>query len=1003
MAQIRFALAGVCLGLACAVLAQAPHRLTATEGLPSNTVYDVAFDDEGWMWLATAAGLYRYDGVDFLPHRSSRARHVETHNLQRGPGGRLYVQNFRKQLFRVAGDSLEVVADLGTDWRDFASYAALRAGLLVYVDSVAFAVDYETLARRRVSLAGGGKAPGDMLKVVVRASDDLALAIGRAGELRLGCDGRRAFAVAPGLSPRAYVTTATADEAGAPPAAVFEERDGLRVRALSDGRALGPPLPMPPQLRRVGVAHRLSDGGLLLGGVGGLLRWSAGGTWEEVLREGEVSAVTRAPDGALWVGTLDRGLVALPRGRSDLGAAAAQRQDYSTLGSGITSLATAPRGLYGATRRGELYRLVDGRAERLAQAREALTLWRDGEGGLNMGRDLSVGRDGSVAPLEDALLARTPGQVKAAVPMGEGLVAYATTTEASVAGDTAAARRWLGASLPSPSARVGSRGRYVLYNGRTYGVAYDPGGGRLWAACSNGLSVSDSAGGTREVEDEALRTTPTAVAVLPDGRAAVGTSGGGLVLVSLAEATGEPQVDRVGVRGRQVGHLLADGRSLWVTTEVGVSRCSVSAGGGLRCERLAEGFGLPKRAPNAIAADDARVYFAYGSTVLAVDERATPRAPTAAVARLARVEVGGRDRALPGPGEPLRVEAGAISVSLVPRAPRYVPGEPSDFRYRIPSLGGGWRRTGERGAEIFLASLPPGRHRIEYGVDDAMAPVSAVEVVAAYPWYRRPLTWGLCGVVLFTLALAVVRRRYRRRTRELQLVNALRRSRLAAISAQMNPHFVFNALNSIQEYIIGRDPVAASDYLSELAQLMRLTLDHSRNETVSLRDEVEAMRTYVSLERLRHGAAVSAVVTVDPRLNLYRRCPPLLVQPYVENAFKHGLVSCGGGDRSFRLSYRATDPEHVTIVVEDGGIGRAAAAARGAAHPRRRLGGFGMSGSARRVELVNAVAPGTIAVTVEDLFGPERRAIGTRVTLVVRVADPVSGTSPHPRPRNLTS
>src|SRR6188508_2969786 len=114
---------------------------------------------------------------------------------------------------------------------------------------------------------------------------------------------------------------------------------------------------------------------------------------------------------------------------------------------------------------------------------------------------------------------------------------------------------------------------------------------------------------------------------------------------------------------------------------------------------------------------------------------------------------------------------------------------------------------------------------------------------------------------------------------------------MQALRAQMNPHFMFNSLNSINNFILKNDPDNASDYLTKFSRLMRLILDNSRSEWVLLENELKALQLYIELEAVRFDNAFkySMEVTkdVDPETMMV---PPLIIQPYVENAIWHGLL-----------------------------------------------------------------------------------------------------------------
>ena len=119
----------------------------------------------------------------------------------------------------------------------------------------------------------------------------------------------------------------------------------------------------------------------------------------------------------------------------------------------------------------------------------------------------------------------------------------------------------------------------------------------------------------------------------------------------------------------------------------------------------------------------------------------------------------------------------------------------------------------------------------------------------------------------------------------------MRSSQLSALKVQMNPHFIFNALNSIQEYILTNEKKLANSFLGKFSDLMRLYLDMSNKKSVSLAEEIKAMQLYLELEAMRFEDSFEFNLHVDENLHTDDiQIPPMIIQPYVENAIKHGLL-----------------------------------------------------------------------------------------------------------------
>jgi sensor histidine kinase YesM len=144
---------------------------------------------------------------------------------------------------------------------------------------------------------------------------------------------------------------------------------------------------------------------------------------------------------------------------------------------------------------------------------------------------------------------------------------------------------------------------------------------------------------------------------------------------------------------------------------------------------------------------------------------------------------------------------------------------------------------------------------------------------------------------------------------------------LKSLYAQMNPHFIFNCLNSIQRFVMENDKLNANKYLADFAQLMRQTLDNSKDGIITLTNEVEYLENYISFEHMRFKDKFSYAIEVDPGIQRDRiELPSMIIQPFVENAIRHGLNNLEKRPGLLRIRfYRRKN--FLYCMVDDNGIG----------------------------------------------------------------------------------
>ena len=207
---------------------------------------------------------------------------------------------------------------------------------------------------------------------------------------------------------------------------------------------------------------------------------------------------------------------------------------------------------------------------------------------------------------------------------------------------------------------------------------------------------------------------------------------------------------------------------------------------------------------------------------------------------------------------------------------------------------------------------------------------------------------------------------------------------MSALRSQMNPHFIFNCLNSIKLYTTQNDTAAASEYLTKFSKLIRLVLDNSRNERITLSSELAALELYIEMEAMRFKEKLSYSLRVEKNVETgYIEIPPLLLQPYVENAIWHGLMPKEEGGH-ISITVTMQDESLLEINITDNGIGRIAATALS-----NKIAGkhrsYGMKATTERIALINQIYKTGASVSVHDLVNDENEVLGTSVTLQIPV------------------
>lgn len=203
------------------------------------------------------------------------------------------------------------------------------------------------------------------------------------------------------------------------------------------------------------------------------------------------------------------------------------------------------------------------------------------------------------------------------------------------------------------------------------------------------------------------------------------------------------------------------------------------------------------------------------------------------------------------------------------------------------------------------------------------------------------------------------------------------KAQLKSLRLQMNPHFLFNSLNSIQQMILSGEDRNATRYLSKFSRLLRMVLLHSDKENISLKEELETLNLYVELEFLRFKESFHYDITCDEKIDREEiKIPVMLIQPFVENAIWHGLLH-KQGTRSLKIEFLEDADESMVCVIEDNGIGREAAAKiKNDLHTKK-----GITVAMERLKTLRMHHDLKNKLQIDDIKDERGNAAGTRVVL----------------------
>ncbi|MAX70853.1 MAG: hypothetical protein CMC76_07080 [Flavobacteriaceae bacterium] len=437
-----------------------------------------------------------------------------------------------------------------------------------------------------------------------------------------------------------------------------------------------------------------------------------------------------------------------------------------------------------------------------------------------------------------------------------------------------------------------------------------------------------------------------------------------------------------GLLSNKITQIKGDDNSLWIATEKGIQLFDNTS---KTFKTLTMQDGIPSYRIMDIEPVGDNVFFASNEGLFSINKKTTFKTTITPEIYFTAVDVNFKNQELL-PKYKLSHNQNSIKIAFNTNG--FKSHEHTKYQYRLIGENSKWQTTEDLVNTVNYNGLPSGNYTFQVKIANSNSTVKGINFNIAKPFWRTWWFYGLVGLVLASLLYAFYRRKINKLTREqnAKLQNEMMSrqlvlSQLENLRSQMNPHFIFNALNSIQEYIVLNERDLASSFLIKFSRLMRIYLDHSQQDEVLLSEEINALNIYLELEKNRFEDALDYEIAISKDLKINEiKIPSLFIQPYVENALKHGLLH-KKSHRKLDVTFKLDNSKSKFLcIIKDNGIGvEASARLNENRNPQHRS--FATSANKKRVELLNHNRKHKIEVVIESKsYVPDS---GTTVTIII--------------------
>lgn len=953
------------VGLARFSTAQTPYYYTLGEenGLPTSEVYQVKQDKFGFIWIGCDAGLFRYDGIHFKQYSYAKENGKSISELRFDSNGQLWCQNFTGQIFKVKGDSLALFKDFSKQIRVYPQYCVDHDGN-VWTATEKY---LEKLSPNGASLLKLNIKNDSVVWYDIEVNDrnEIFATSYQLGLCEIKKNGESYSIVNKGMSREARGRLY-----------VEQLKTGLflieeitlgkkhRIHKYSNGK-----LNTFPDIVLEGFLYKLyedfegslwlctSNGAYKMNELTGDFMWS-----NPILKGDKISSFFQDREGNCWLTSLQNGIHIIPNKEMNV----LNELNKTSKDKYVSSLTNYTQNeLLAGTYSGGVYRVFKDtvlgemfktgmpyrNVKKIIQYKNGYFISRGRFGYNLMNKEIEIP---ALKNIRDFCVLRD--------------TIYYTTSHTT-------------GFFPIVNNLNNKKDSYlqpvVIMQKAGRSVACDTVASRVFFASNDGV-YQYSSNKLKPIDYGGDRISAEKL-VFENDLLWIATVNNGFITYNGLQSKLEKNINSV-LKGKQINTFKISNGVIWVATELCLNKIDIESG---TAEYYDLSDGLMSRQINDIGFMSNDVYLATNTGIIHFKSNTSSANKVPPQVALSEVRVSNQCVDV-FTKKTINYNSNKISFKFISACFR-ARGK-FFYKYRLIGLDTNWTIIPATNNEVIYASLPAGEFSFEVkavnedGVESTKSEVFLFTIEKPFwqeVWFYVVIA-ASGALLVYLISLSVIKNI----RRKAEIKNDLISSKLTAIRAQMNPHFMYNTLNSIQDLILQSDIKNTNYYLSKFSSLMRKILEFSEKEKVFLDEEVEMLNDYLELEKLRFGDKFKYAINFEKEVETTRLLvPPMIIQPFIENAIKHGLLH-NKGDQKLDIKFRL---DHSVLICEitDNGVGRKRSeeikARNSKNHPS-----FATQAIDKHMYLLNSVKGKKYSLQIIDLYEAEM-AIGTKVIISIPI------------------
>ena len=938
-------------------------QITSEEGLPNQTIYSIIQDDRGFIWLGTDAGLYKYDGIRYYEYKHPLQKSRSLTGLEKAMDGKIYMYNFNGQIFYIENDSLKLL----TSWdKGSVSNICIDKNSNLWVSYSEGITSLSNKTNKWSYFATTPKYPtGNFTHSCFFDNNNMFWCIGPKGLIQIdnGVEKYYSLSWSEGKVSGEYQLAFHSQQKF-----IFSRVDGEIFHLVAGNikpfysKNLNPLL-KDKKITRVEEDHQNR---IWIYTFSGVIVYDIKQDASELLYEDiAFSSGIKDHEHSYWLSTLHDGLLRVP----ELSYKLWLIKDNEKSNIKTNKVVRATSSVFFSTVKGNIGELsIKANAIKLIE--------------LNSKQDiqclaLTEGKQSILFSLQNntfKINQNKPQIVSENFPPAKDILQIENNYVIATS---------KGAFWYSPEKNSKTE---VLNKKWTRSIAYDKTNHQLWLATNSGIDIYTYKNQHWEYISTQLDSVQIiSLSISSKNKIHALSFNGNIYELSYNQPSSlltsiDQTIIVYQIKENDECLFLATNKGLWIYN---LQNKKIQV-----MNRLS---GLASNNIDGLDIDDKYIWLATSKGIQQIPLH-THNKLTSSKIYLKNISVNNaivnyKNELSLNYNDELKVELNAVALSSENQF---------QYAYRLNN-NNSWIYLPAEINQIELPTLNSGSFNLEIKLVDHLGKDSVNTVVikgiVKPPFWQRWWFYLVIGITCLLIALIVFKQRVKiiqkKQAKELERINLehqLKLSQETALRAQMNPHFIFNVLNSIKSYIYENDKKKAASYLQRFSDLVRKILEQSSMSWVKLDEEIELLKLYIELESMLFIDEFNYSIQIDDNIDTsHTSLPSLILQPFIENAFKHGLRHKLGEKKLDIFFAMDTTNTVLNVTITDNGIGRDQSKIINDSNTKKHR-SFSTD-AINKVTVLNQNQPGIIAIDYLDLYNNNHESIGTSVVIKIKSND----------------